>query len=130
MCSAASSNRIFFAASRKRSSMTIESIPPLTHATTRSPRRTCVPSTAQTRSNRGLSGSDFLVLAIAHQPFEPRVKKFVDRLVLHLPPGVLQGLLERLHHCIIVAVCSTGGLIDDLVDETKGFKPGRRDAER
>ena len=58
------------------------------------------------------------------------MQEFVDRLILHLPPGVLQRFFERLHHGIVIAMRAAQWLSDDFVDQAQRLETGCRNAER
>src|SRR3954447_18317401 len=107
-------------------SSTTESTPPDSPTRTRFPsnRSSARPMAAVTSALLG-----FLELAIAHEPFEPRFHQLLRLLVLDLLQRLGQGALERLRRRLRVAVRPAERLGDDLVDQTQGLQPARRDAE-
>src|SRR3990172_2574768 len=129
MCSAASSKGNLLDARCSRSSSTTESTPPLRPATSRSPRLIFCIRTWVTRASSALLDGDFLVLAITHQPLEPRFEQFFSRFVLQRAPGILQCLLQVLHHRIVIAMGTTQRLGYDLVNQAESLETGCGDAE-
>src|SRR5580765_6842791 len=100
----------------------MESTPPLSPRSRRSPAFTSVPSRASTWAAMSfalLLRFDFLELAITDQPLEARFQKLIQRLVSKLPPVVLQCLFQALHHRFMVAMGTAKGLVHDLVDQAQ-----------
>src|SRR5262249_13692366 len=117
----------------RMSSRTAESTPPLKATTRRSPGLTTPASCSVTRETRSAAARlllRFLELAMTDELREPRFQQLVDRLVLELPPGLLQRSLEVLHHCFVIAVSAPRRLGDNAVYQPERLQPRRGDAER
>src|SRR5258706_15404915 len=98
---------------------TTESTPPESPTTMRLPSS---PSSARPTAAVTSALLGFLELAIAHEPFEPRLHQLLRLLVLDLLERLGEGALERLRRRLRVAGGAAEGLGTDLVEEAKGLE--------
>src|SRR6267378_7685354 len=122
MCAAATFPRLAAACSS-----TTESTPPESATRMRLPcnSSSARPTTALTSALLG-----FPELAIAHEPFEPRLHQLFRLLLLDLFQRLGERALERVRGHGGIAVRAAERLGDDLVDEAEGLQATRGDAER